>query len=121
MRDQDAGASRDHACESKADTVFGVGVNRTGGLVEDEDCGCVGKGAGEADELLLAGGEGGAALTDGFVEAERQSADEVANIDLVGCPLQGFLGDPRSSKADVVGDGAGEEERILKDDAKATA
>ena len=50
---------------------LGVGVDGAGGFVEDEDAGVVGEGAGEVDELLLAGGEGGAALAHGLVEVAR--------------------------------------------------
>ena len=82
--DEDAGAAGDHAREGEADAVFGVGVDGAGGLVEDEDGGRVGEGAGEADELLLAGGEGGAALADGLVEAGGEGADEVGDVDFFG-------------------------------------
>src|SRR5580704_13681516 len=75
--DEDARAAGDHAGESEADAMFGVGVDRTRGLVEDEEFGRVGEGAGEADELLLAGGEGGATLADGLLEALGEGADEV--------------------------------------------
>ena len=119
--DEDAGAAGDHAGEGEADAVFGVGVDGAGGLVEDEDGGRVGEGAGEADELLLAGGEGGAAFADGLVEAGREGADEVGDVDFFGGVLDVFVGDPAGAEADVVGDGAGEEERVLEDDAEAAA
>ena len=45
----------------------------------------MGEGAGEADELLLAGGEGGAAFADRLLEGDGKGADEVADVDLVGC------------------------------------
>ena len=50
-----AGAAGDHAGQGEADAELGFGVDGAGGLVEDEDAGVVGEGAGEADELLLAG------------------------------------------------------------------
>ena len=101
--------------------MFGVGVDGAGGFVEDEDAGVVGEGAGEADELLLSGGEGGAAFAHGLGKLQRQGADEVADVDFVGGALEAFVGDPRGAEADVVGDGAGEEEGVLQDDAEALA
>ena len=74
--------------------MLGVGVDGAGGLVEDEDGGRVGEGAGEADELLLAGGEGGAALADGLVEAGGQGADEVGDVDFFGGAFELLVGDP---------------------------
>ena len=82
--DQDAGAACDHAREGEADAVFGLGVDRAGGLVEDEDRWRVGEGAGEGDELLLAGGEGGSAFEDRLLELVGQGADEVGYVDLFG-------------------------------------
>ncbi len=108
--------------ESARRTRSSVSVStERGGLVEDEDAGVVGKGAGEADELLLAGGEGRAAFAHGFGEFERQGADEVADVDLVAGALEALVGDPFRAEADVVGDGAGEEEGVLQDDAEAAA
>ena len=57
----------------------------------------------------------------GSANLQRQGADEVADVDLVGGALEAFVGDPRGAEADVVGDGAGEEEWILQDDAEALA
>ncbi len=107
--------------EGEADAVFGLGVDGAGGLVEDQDGGRMGEGAGEADELLLAGGEGGAAFADGLLELLGEGADEVGDVDLFGGAFELGVGDPRAAEADVVGDGAGEEEWVLQDDAEAAA
>ena len=72
VRDEDGGAAGDHAVEGEANAEFGVGVDGRGGLVEDEDSGLVGEGAGEGDELLLAGGEGGAAFGDRLGESRGE-------------------------------------------------
>ena len=71
--DEDAGAALDHALEGAANAQLGVGVDAGGGFVEDEDAGVVGEGAGEVDELLLAGGERVAAFLDGLVESLREA------------------------------------------------
>ncbi len=66
--DEDGGAAGDHAREGEADAKFGVGIDGGGGFIEDEDAGVVGEGAGEADELLLSGGEGRAAFAYRFAK-----------------------------------------------------
>src|SRR5258708_22262682 len=121
VRDEDGGSAGDHAREREAHAKFGVGIDRGGGLVENEDSGIVGEGAGEADELLLAGGECCAALAYRFGELLRQGADEVADVDFVAGTLETLVGNPCRPEADVVGDGASEEERVLQDDAEALA
>ncbi len=117
--DEDGGSSGDHAGEGEADAELGVGVDGAGGFVEDEDARGVCEGAGEADELLLSGGEGSAALADGLVELKREGADEVADVDFVGGELEALIGDPLGAETNVVGDGACEEEGILQDDTEA--
>lgn len=121
MRNEDAGASGDHAREGEADAVLSVRIDRAGSFVEDEDGWSMGQRAGETDELLLAGGEGGAALAHRLRELGGQGADEVGDIDLFAGTLELIVGDPRRAEADVLRDGAGEEEGILQDDAEATA
>ena len=71
VRDDDRGAAGNHAVERGADADLGLGVDGGSGFVEDEDARSMGEGAGEVDELLLAGGEAGAALAQRFVEAVR--------------------------------------------------
>ena len=68
------------------------------------------------------GGERGAAFEDGFGEAARgECADEVADIDLVGGVGHFHVGDGVGAEADILRDGAGEEERVLQHDAEALA
>ncbi len=119
--DEDGGSPGDHPGEGETDTELGVGVDGAGGLVEDEDAGCVGEGAGEGDELFLAGGEGGSALLDGLSELAGECADEFTDVDVVGGLLELLICNPGGAEADVVGDGSGEEEGVLEDDAEALA
>ena len=60
--------------EGLLDELLGLGVDRRGGLVEDQDAGIEGQGAGEGDELLLPHREPGAPLPDHGVEARRAGA-----------------------------------------------
>ena len=71
VRNKDRGPASDHPGESDPDANLGIGIDGAGRLVEDEDAWRMGESAREADELLLAGGESGAALTDRFFELKR--------------------------------------------------
>ena len=115
VRDKDAGAARDHSLKRKADSEFGVGIDRAGRFVEDKDAGAMRKGSGEADELLLTGGEGASALEDGFGKGAGEGVDEVGNVDFGGGVFYFLIRDPVRAEANVLSDGSGEEERILQD------
>lgn len=82
--DQDTRPALHHSLQGGADAEFGFGVDAAGGFVEDQNAGIVGQGAGEVDELLLARGEGTAALADGLVEARRKTIYKFQNIDVLG-------------------------------------
>ena len=60
--DEDGGASLHDLAEMVEDFVFGVGVDAGEGVVEDQDAGAAEEGAGYGGALLLASGEGDAAL-----------------------------------------------------------
>ena len=61
-------------------SVLGVGVERAGGLVEDEDGRVLEQRARDREALALAAGERGAALADDGVVAVGQAADEVVRV-----------------------------------------
>ena len=115
VRDEHAGAACDHSLKRKANAEFGVSVDRTGRFVEDEDAGAMGKGSGEADELLLASGEGASALEDGFGKGAGERVDEVGYVDFGGGVLYFLIRNPVRAEANVLSDGSGEEERVLQD------
>src|SRR3954464_8496507 len=68
------------------------------------------------DELLLSRRERAAALAYRFVECLRQAAHEVTDIYVVSGTLDHLTRDPFRTKADIVGNRAGEEEGILQHD-----
>src|SRR6185312_11250957 len=107
--DDDGGAAGDHALESGAHTEFGIGIDGGSGFIGDEDARVVGEGAGEVDELLLAGGEGIAALAERLVVSAGKRFDEVMDVDLLGGLLDAGVVN-FCAEANVVGDGAAEEE-----------
>ena len=119
--DDQRGASFDHAAERVAHAEFGFRVHAGGGFVEDQDLRLVGQGAGERDELLLAGGERRAALADFFVEALGQGADEVGEVHVFGGLFDVCVLNALGAEADISADGSAEQEWILKDDAEAAA
>jgi hypothetical protein len=93
--------------------ALGLGVERGGGLVEDQDRRVLEDGAGDGDALLLAAGELEAALADHRVIAARQGGDEVVDaggagggLDLAACGAVAPIGD-------VVADGVVEQHRVL--------
>src|ERR1700721_106866 len=121
MGDKDRGGASDHAGQRKPNAKFSVGIDRRGSLIENEDAGVVRKGAGEADELFLTSGERSPALANRLGELEWKRADKVAHVDLIGSTLQALIRNPLRAEANVVRDGAGEEERILQYDTEAVA
>ncbi len=110
----DRGAALDHPFERGADPHLGFGVDARGRFVEYQDARIVRQGTGEVDELLLPGGKAVAALAQRLIEAPWQGADEVAHVDLIGCGLHPLIGDPVRAQANVLGDGSGEQERVLQ-------
>ena len=74
VRDDDRGAAGEQAAQALLDRRLGVEVDVRGGLVEDQDAGVGDEGAGERDQLALAGGELDAALADLGVVGLRAGA-----------------------------------------------
>ena len=67
----------------------------------------------EGHELALAVREGGAALVDDRIVAEIEALDEVMHVHGAGCGFNLFLRGVEPAVADIVTDGAAEEERLL--------
>src|SRR5258708_1379846 len=70
--------------------------------------------AGETDELLLAGGKSGAALSHRLIETLGQRLNEIQQIHALGRFGQLLIGNSRSTQPDVVRDGPGEQVRVLQ-------
>ena len=121
MSDDQRGAAGEKAIERVADEQLGFGVDAGSGFVEDQEARIVREGASEIDELALADGERGAAFVDGGVDAFGKRADEIAEADFVDGVFDGGAIDAGGAEADIGFDGAGEEERILEDDAELAA
>ena len=85
------------------------------GLIQDEDPGVKGQGAGKGEQLPLPGGEGGSPLGDLLVVARRKPLDETAGVDLPGGLHDGLIRDILIAQADVAADVPGEDEHVLLD------
>ena len=84
VRDDDRRAPFHHAGQRVAHAKLGLGIDARSGFVQNQEARIVRQRAGEADELLLPGGQRAAALADGLLEAIRQRVDEVHQVHLLG-------------------------------------
>jgi hypothetical protein len=75
--DGDRRPAADQVVQRLLDLALGLGVDRRGRLVEDQDAGVDQQGAGDRDPLPFAAGEGLAALADRGVVPLGQAEDEL--------------------------------------------
>ena len=121
VSNDEGGAAVHGAFHGGHDFLLGVGVDGGGGVVEDEDGGLEDDGAGESEALALAAGEGGALLADdGFISV-REFHDEVVGLGDFSGFFELFAGSAGGAEGDVGGDGVGEEEGFLEDQADGAA
>ena len=113
MGHHDGGASGHQGLQGLLNPLLRLGVDVGRSLVQNEDGRVKGQSPGEADELPLSGGEGGAPLRNPLVVARRQLLDEAAGVDLPGRPDHVLVGDGLAAQADVALDIPGEEEHVL--------
>ena len=114
--DEDAGAPRDQPVGGAYDAGLGDRVHAGRGLVEDDDADVAHQEPGERDELLLAGGQAGAAGAEDGVEAVGQPGDPLGQAELGHRRLDDRARDV-VEEGDVVGEGAGEDLGALGDHA----
>ena len=117
MGDDEAGAVLAQLHHGLLDQQLCAGVDRGGGLVQDEDVAAGQEGPRDGQQLLLTGGHARAGVVDHRVVALRQGADDVVGA---GGPRGGehvVVGGARSAEGDVLLDGAFEEPGLLQDHA----
>ncbi len=107
--------------EAGLDHGFGLGVERTGGLVEDEDARVGEDGAGDGEALALAAGELDAALADDGVVPLGEALGELVDAGDAAGFHELLFGRVGAGEEDVLADGAVEEEGLLQDDAELLA
>jgi hypothetical protein len=99
----------------------GDGVQVIGGLVQDQELGPAHEGAGQRDPLALAAGQESPVLADQGLVAERQGADEFRRPGQLGGRGDLLVTGLGQAIGDVFGDRAGEQLRLLGDEADAPA
>src|SRR5262245_45577675 len=121
MRDDEGGPVAGERVEGVEQGRFGLGIERAGRLVEDENGGVLQQGAGDGETLTLADRERRAALADNSAVSLRQRGDKIVRPT---CPCRRFdvrQRRVRSPVSDVFSDREREEERLLQDDANLLA
>src|SRR5205823_396707 len=119
--DEDGGAAFHDAVEAAEDPLFGVGVDAGQGVVEDKNFGVADDGAGDSCALFLTAGEGESTLADLGVEAFGEFENFITDVGDGGGFLHLFGGRVGSAEGDVLANGFGEEEGLLRDEADALA
>ena len=121
MGDDDGGAVLHQPLERVLHHALALGVERRGGLVEQQQRGLAQQGAGDRDALALAAGEPDAALAQRGGEAFGQAVEEFGGMG--GFGRGAHLGVARlgPAVADVLRRGAGEDHRLLGHQADAPA
>ena len=113
MGDEHGGAPLGDLLDGLLDHGLGGAVDVGRGLVQHQNLRVVGDGAGEGDQLPLAGGERRAALGHHVVNAALQAVHKIQRAGLFQRRLHFPVGDRRVN-AHVVRDGAHEQEHVLK-------
>ena len=117
MGDDEGGTACQQVFDALLYQQLGFGVDAGGGLIQNEDGGIGNHGAGKGEELLLADGQAAAPFAQYSVIALFQPHDEVMGIHRFGSSYDFIIRCVKLSIADVVPDGAGEQEVVLGHDA----
>ena len=108
---------RETSLQGALDFPLGAGVQRAGGLVQQQDRRVLEDGAGDGDALLLAARQFQAALAHHGVIAHRQLHDELVDLGQARRFLDLGLVGADAAIGDVVLDRVVEQHRVLRDDA----
>src|SRR6185437_6632504 len=115
--DDERGTVLRDLAQAGLDLALGLGVERRGRLVADEDARLLEDDAGDGDALLLAAGELEAALADRRLVAVRQGGDEIADAGEARRLLDLVRRGARLAVGDVVEDAVVEKHGVLRHDA----
>src|SRR5437879_4655275 len=121
MRDDERSAARQQTAEGFANLQLCFCVHAGCSFVEDEKARIVGERAGKIDELTLADRKRGTALVDARSDTLRKRTHKFAEANLLDGAFDSAAIDASGAEADVGFNGAGEEKRILEDDAELPA
>ena len=112
--DHEAGAVRAQRRHGLLDEHLGAGVDRAGGLVEDEDRRVGQERPGDGEQLLLAGADVAALVVDDRVVAVGQRVHEAVDVGGRAAAMDLLLGGVEVAVGDVVADGAAEQPGVLQ-------
>ena len=114
LGDDDLRGLGDVGLEARTNQRVGLRVDGAGGVVEDEDLRLLEKGAGDAQSLLLAAGDVGAALLDMCLISLGEGFNKIICLRQFAGFNQLLVRGVFVAPAQVLGDGAGEEQVFLQ-------
>gem|GEM_PF-2790813 len=114
MGDHDPGTPTQQILERGADQLFGLGIERGGRLVKDQDRRVFDQRTGDGDPLPLAGRQACSVLAEPRVIGIRQAGDEPVRMDGPGRGLDPLSRDVCAPVGDVVVNGIVEEHGVLR-------
>ena len=115
VRDGEHGAAFGQSLERFLDVLLGLGIERAGGLVEEQDGGVFEQRAGDAEPLLLPAGEHAAFVADDRLVALLLREDELVGVGQFRRRLDLRARGVEPAVADVREDGVVEKEGVLID------
>ena len=110
----EGGSSLHEGGEGVLDLQLGTGVDGGGRLVQDEHGGQAKEQAGDAEELLLALGQGASVLADDGLVALGEALDEAVGVGCLGGGDHLLVGGVGSAEGDVVPHGSGGQPGLLQ-------
>ena len=116
VRDDQRGAPRHQPFERAQERCLGLGIERTGGFVEDENGRVLQHGPRNRQPLPFAARERGAALAELGVVARGQTRDEVVRLCRAGSGFDLRARGVAPADRDVLGDRPRKQERVLEHD-----
>ncbi len=111
---EQGGATLHQLVERSVDLVLDAGVDRRGGVVEDQDARVGEQRPGQGQPLALPAGQGHAALAHGRVVPTGGVHDEVVRLGRPGDGLDLRVGRVLAPVGDVGAEGVGEQEAVLE-------
>ena len=115
MRNADRRATAHQFLERGLDNVLGLGVQRIGGLIQNQNRSIADQRARDGETLALAAGKGHTLFADDGVEATRFFEDEIKRMGMFGGGFNVRIGRAGPAEFDVAPDGFVEQNGFLGD------
>ncbi len=121
VRDEDGRAPLHHFAQMVENAFFGVGVHAGERVVQDHDARVANESARDGGALLLSARKGDAALADQGRVLVGEGLNVLGDAGAIGRGAHLFVGGTRRAKRDVLADGVGEQEGLLRDESEVAA